>query len=178
MSRQWDKEENIYGTTAAEEVPGSEKRESAEAIAKAMHLLLCRQRTEKELREKLREKEFSPQAIEAAVRYVSSFGYLDDRRYAEVYLHSRKGKAGRRVIARELREKGVRGEWIDEVLEADDTDEGETIRAILCRRCGEPHPLDEKELRRQVQYLSRKGFSLSDIRKQIRLFGQGKSCDI
>ena len=58
--------------------------EDLKAASKAMQLLLYRQRTEKELREKLYEKGFSENASEAAIAYVKSFGYLDDRRYAEV----------------------------------------------------------------------------------------------
>ena len=51
MSRQRNREENIYGETAAEDVSGSEQERSAKAIAKAMQLLLYRQRTERDLRE-------------------------------------------------------------------------------------------------------------------------------
>ena len=145
MNRQQDREENIQKRTVAEEVSETAEDGSRKAIAKAMQLLLYRQRTEKELRDKLREKEFSEQDVEAAVRYVSSFGYLNDRRYAEVYLHSRKGRAGRHMIVQELQEKGICREWIDELFETEEYDEGETIYALLCKRAGQPHPLQDKE---------------------------------
>ena len=156
------------------EEPEKDAKEIQRAIAKAMQLLLYRQRTEKELREKLREKEFSSDAEEAAVGYVSSFGYLDDRRYAEVYLHSQKGKKSRAMIRRELKGKGVSAEWIDLAFEEDPEDEGDMIYALLCRRSGAPHKMDEKELRRNTQYLARKGFSAADIVRQIRRFQQAE----
>ena len=144
--------------------------EDLKAASKAMQLLLYRQRTEKELREKLYEKGFSENASEAAIAYVKSFGYLDDRRYAEVYLHSQKGKKSRAVIRREMQEKGVSSEWINLAFEEEPAGEDEVIWSLLCKRAGEPHKMDEKELRRQVQYLARKGFSSSDIWKQVRKY--------
>lgn len=156
--------------SAAESAKQQVNGENHKAASKAMQLLLYRQRTEKELREKLFEKEFPPEAVEEAIAYVKSFGYLDDRRYAEVYLHSQKDKKSRAVIRRELQDKGVSSEWIDLAFEEDPADEGAIIQALLCKRAGEPHKMDEKELRRQVQYLARKGFSSSDIWKQIRKY--------
>ena len=164
----WEDSEDKELAEEAEE-PSAEK-EQQRAVAKAMQLLLYRQRTEKELRAKLREKEFSPEAEEAAVAYVKSFGYLDDSRYAEVYLHSNQGKKSRAVIRRELQEKGVSSEWIELAFEENPADEGEVVRALLLKRAGEPHRLNEKELRRHVQYLQRKGFPTSEIWKQIRRY--------
>jgi len=142
----------------------------AKAEAKAMHLLLSRQRTEKELREKLLERGFSSDETDAAVEYVKSYGYLNDRRYAEVYLHSNQGKKSRALIRRDLQEKGVASEWIDLAFEEGPADESELIYALLCRRAGEPHEMEEKELRRHMQFLARKGFATSDIWKQVRRF--------
>ena len=144
--------------------------EEQKAASKAMQLLLYRQRTEKELRNKLYEKGFSEMASEAAISYVKSFGYLDDRRYAEVYLHSQKEKKSRAVIRRELQEKGVSSDWIDLAFDEEPAEEGEIIYSMLCKRAGEPHRLEEKELRRQIQYLARKGFASSDIWKQVRRY--------
>ena len=144
--------------------------ERQKAASKAMQLLLYRQRTEKELREKLYEKGFSEKASEAAIAYVKSFGYLDDRRFAEVYLHSQKEKKSRAVIRRELQNKGVSSEWIDLAFEEEPAEEADIIWTLLCKRAGKPHKLEENELRRQVQYLARKGFSSSDIWKQVRKY--------
>lgn len=54
----------------------------SEAKKKAMNLLLYMDRTEKQLRDKLEEGEFPPQAVSEAISYVKSFHYLDDERYA------------------------------------------------------------------------------------------------
>ena len=60
------------------------------AKLRAMHLLEDMDRSESALREKLRQGLYPPEAVEAAISYVKSFGYLDDARYAENFVQSRK----------------------------------------------------------------------------------------
>ena len=61
-----------------------------QAEKKALRLLTVSDRTEHQLREKLREGGFPPEAVDAAVEYVRSFHYVDDRRYAESFIRFRK----------------------------------------------------------------------------------------
>ena len=195
---EWRSEEHSSKAEAAlASLSEEERREAQRAASKAMHLLLSRQRTEKELRTKLAERGFCAAAVEYAITYVASYGYLDDRRYAEVYLHSMQEKKSRFLIRREPREKGVSEELIREALEENgEGSEDEIIYALLCRRLGDPHARDfdpedalpsdgqdasdasvspraalsEKELRRTVAWLGRRGFSGSAIWKQIRRY--------
>ena len=68
------------------------------AKLRAMHLLEDMDRSESALREKLRQGLYPPEAVEAAISYVKSFGYLDDARYAENFVQSRKASKSRREI--------------------------------------------------------------------------------
>ena len=61
------------------------------AKLRAMHLLEDMDRSESALREKLRQGLYPPEAVEAAISYVKSFGYLDDARYAENFCTEQKG---------------------------------------------------------------------------------------
>ena len=165
---EWRSEEQTdYAEAAWESLSEKEAEEAKRAASKAMQLLLYRQRSEKELRQKLAEKEFSPQAADAAVAYVSSYGYLDDRKFAEVYLHSMQGKKSRSMICRELREKGISEIYIEEAFAEEPDREEEIVYGLICKKAGEPHKMEEKELRRTVAYLARKGFPSSVIWKQI-----------
>ena len=76
-----------------------EPEEVRKAKEKAMRLLLQQDRTEKELRDRLYRAGFSETASEAAMQYVSGFGYLDDRRYAENYISFHKGRRSRKEIS-------------------------------------------------------------------------------
>ena len=67
------------------------------ARKKAMRLLEHMDRTEKGLTDKLRQAEFSQEAVEDAIAYVKSYGYINDARYARTYISFRmESKAARR----------------------------------------------------------------------------------
>lgn len=66
------------------------------AKKRAMHLLEDMDRTESALREKLKAGQYPENAISGAIEYVRSFGYLDDARYAENFIMSRKDTKSKR----------------------------------------------------------------------------------
>ena len=64
------------------------------AKLRAMHLLSDMGRTESQLRTKLKQGGYAEDAVEAAIRYVKSFGYINDWNMREVLLTAgRNGKA-------------------------------------------------------------------------------------
>ena len=78
------------------------------ATLRAMHILERTDKTEAQLRRKLEESEYPKEAVESAIAYVTSYGYLDDRRYAEHYIEWKKqgkGKARLKMSRREFPEK-------------------------------------------------------------------------
>ena len=72
-----------------------------------MRLLEHMDRTEKGLTDKLRQAEFSPEAVEDAIAYVKSYGYINDARYARTYISFRIESRSRQKILTELQMKGV-----------------------------------------------------------------------
>ena len=100
-----------------------------------MHILERTDKTEAQLRRKLEESEYPKEAVESAIAYVTSYGYLDDRRYAEHYIEWKKQGKGKARLKMELVQKGISREIIEEVLES--TDFGETremIRQIILKK--------------------------------------------
>ena len=49
----------------------------------ALRLITIKDRTEKELRDKLKEKNFDENTIEEEIEFLSNYGYINDKRYAE-----------------------------------------------------------------------------------------------
>ncbi len=129
------------------------------AKLKAMRLLMYRPRTEKELYDRLLEEGFSEEDTASAMAYVRSFGYLNDESFASGYVAARSREKGKLRLARELSEKGVAREIIEEVLGADEEEEEEKVYRLLLKRAGEPHLPDEKEVRRLSGFFARRGFS-------------------
>ncbi len=139
------------------------------ATLRAMHILERTDKTEAQLRRKLEESEYPKEAVESAIAYVTSYGYLDDRRYAEHYIEWKKQGKGKARLKMELVQKGISREIIEEVLES--TDFGETremIRQIILKKRKTDISMNEKEKQRIYGFLMRKGFSSSDILAVMR----------
>ena len=151
----------------------TEWKESRKA---ALKLLEYKGRTEKELREKLAEKGFGEELIEDAVAYAASFGYLDDRRYAQSYILNRQGSKSRRKLQNELRQKGI-GEGVFgeawDALPLEERDERTLIREQLEKKIPPGTKPDEKTLRRTYAYFLRRGFRHEDIMAVLSGFREG-----
>ena len=126
-------------------------------------------RSEKGLREKLRQGHYPEDIIEQAMDYVRSFGYLDDRKYAESFVLSRKESKSRKEIYAALLQKGVSAEQIQEVLDEVYAEEGEreAIRKLILKKHVDVLQANEEELHKLYGYLARKGFRYEEIRKAI-----------
>ena len=167
-----------FGIAAGEEIP----EETVETIRRdvvfkraklrAMHLLEDMDRTEAGLREKLIKGLYPEDAAEEAVRYVKSFGYLDDSRYAENFVRSRKDRKSRREIQAALLRKGISADRIEAALEAcyseEENGEEETVRKLLEKKKFSPEDPDEAQIRKIYAYLARKGFRYDTIRQVIQ----------
>ena len=141
--------------------------EQKNATRKAMRLLEHMDRTEKGLRDKLRQSGFGPEAIDAALAYVESYGYIDDSRYARTYIAYRMDSKSRQKIIQELIGKGVDRETAVAAWEEEAALNSPDERTLLIRTVEKKYTpgteLDEKEMRRLYGYLVRRGFQFSDI---------------
>ena len=150
-------------------------KEQVSARAKALDLLLYKTRTEKELYDKLTEREYSPDEAADALDYVRSYGYVNDEDYALRYVMTNGGKKGKAAVRRELREKGVDEEFIENALE-NMPDERETVMELLIKKAGTPHKLDDKEYRRYFSFLARRGFPQGAIAAMLKAY-QNEAAD-
>lgn len=141
--------------------------EQKKARLKAMKLLEYMDRSEKALTERLEKEGFSAEAIQDAVDYVKSFGYINDVRYAQHYISYRMGTKSKQKIMQELYTKGIGREtaeiaW-EEAVEIEKPDEKAMIRKIIEKKFSAGDEISEKEMRRLYGQLARKGFSSGDI---------------
>lgn len=146
---------------------------SKEAVKKAMALLLHKDRTEKELRDRLYKAGFEEEAVCFAMEYVSDFGYINDERYAEQYVLYHRDKRSRCECREKLRQKGISETIVESALSAfeDDVDhEEEAIRALLAKRLHgrSIEDLTFEEKQKQMRYLAGKGFSHDKICRIVR----------
>ena len=129
-----------------------------------MYLLKSMDRTECQLRLKLEEGEYPREAIDQAIAYVQSFHYLDDRRYAENYVESRKGSMSRRELQQKLYQRGIPKALIQEALEGCEPDqEKASIQEWMRKKHYNPQEATLEEQRRMYGFLLRKGFRTGDV---------------
>lgn len=134
------------------------------AKKRAMHLLEQMDRTEYQLRTKLKSGGYPEICIDAAIEYVTSFHYLDDCRYAASYVRYRQERMSRRQLLQKLAAKGITKEVAEQALEAEyDASERQQIAKLLQKRQFVRDKADETEFRRTYQYLLRRGFLSSEI---------------
>ncbi len=142
------------------------------AKQRALHLLEKQDRTENNLRQKLREGGYPQEVIDAAVDYVISYHYIDDRRYAENYIYFHKDSKSRQRIRQDLLGKGIDKDIVDMALEEGyETDEKEMIRDLLAKKHYDPVGADRKEQARMYRFLASRGFSPSDIMDVMKGYG-------
>lgn len=146
-------------------------REVQQAKAYCLRLLVSLDRTESQLRTKLKQKGYSERAADEVISYVKGLHYLDDERYASYYIAAKSETRSRRQIIQDLQRRGVSRETIERQMEeADEIDELPMIRRWMEKKHFHPDQADEKETWKFYQFLQRKGFSSSNIRRALRDF--------
>lgn len=169
-----------FGIRESEELPEEQyEKIRTEVILKraklrAMHLLTDMARTESGLREKLKQGMYPEDLIEDAIDYVKSFGYLDDDRYAEQFIESKKGSKSKKEIRTLLLQKGICTEKIDRALEKywQEEDSAEAIRALIRKKKVDLSQASDQEIQRLYGFFGRKGFRFEDVRQVIQNYNE------
>ncbi|MDN5276292.1 MAG: regulatory protein [Clostridiales bacterium] len=149
-----------------------EGQKADEAYQRALRYLGFRPRTQKEVEEYLKRKGFDRGAIEKAIEKLKGYGFIDDRAFASSWVNSRlrNNPKGRAAMARELRQKGVDAEIIDEVMESVPREQEEAVANRLAQKYYERYrEVDERErVYKTAQALARRGFDWELIQRIIR----------
>ena len=164
-----------YGLFAGRELEPEELeqlRESnarASAKARALRIIAATGVTSRELRRRLVQKGEREEDADGAVQWLSELKLLDDRETARQLAHSAAAKGyGAARIRQILYEKGVdRSLWDEAMAELPAPDDA--IDRFLASRLKGRTP-DEKEVRKTVDALLRRGHRWSDIRPALRRY--------
>ena len=139
-----------------------------------MNLLQSRDYTESGLREKLRSGDYPEDCIEEALAYVKSYGYVDDRRYAEDFISYNLDRKSRTRMEQDLLRKGISKDMICAAFEALEEqwtrqDEGAMIRSLLEKKKYDPKTATRQEKQRMYAFLYRRGFHCEAINGALLL---------
>ena len=129
----------------------------------AFLLLKFRQRSRKEIYERLKKKKFGEEIINETISFLKLKGFIDDRLFAKAWIESRiKKPLGLRKIRQELNLKGIDKQIIDsEISEIKEKyAEEEVVGKIINKRLGRLKGIDPNRAKiRLYSYLLRRGFS-------------------
>ena len=134
-------------------------------------MLRYRSRSEKELRDRLRQKGCSQEEIEGTIAYLREAGFLDDEALAEdlkrqAITNKLLGFDGARKF---MQQRGLSRELIDAALGYDEETEFRNIRKLIEKKWKsiERYP-EPKRTRTLTAFLMRKGYHLGLIRKALK----------
>ena len=156
-----------------------------EAYSCAIDILSRRDRSVKELSDKLREKGFEEEAVSEAITKLSAKHYIDDVRMASHFLASHLSDQSLTQLRFKLMRRGISGDDIATAVgmvseeAVDDTESVRSrqacaVRDLLRKKRYDPEdPSAEKVL----ASLSRKGFSYDTIKEGLALYQQEENCD-
>lgn len=144
------------------------------AKLRAMNLLKNRSYTTAQLKEKLKAGEYPEKIIEEAIAYVTSFGYVDDSRYAFDFIEYHKETKSKNRIVTDLLKKGISGAMIEEAWKeaaGDDRQELEKKQIIrwMEKKHFSPQTAAATEKQKMMAFLYRKGFTIETIRSVLSL---------
>jgi regulatory protein len=152
----------------------TERDEGKRALASALRMLTRRDLSVAELTRRLKDKGISDTPVEETIARLEESGYLDDRRFARQWAESaiRNGRGYGPRLRQDLARQGVPAEIVADLLAsmALEYDEMETLTTLLSRKFSgfDPVSASDREKRRVMQYMQRRGFSPAVIFQAFR----------
>lgn len=134
---------------------------------RALYLLKDRDRTEYEIRKKLKEGFYPQQVIDRTVDFLKEYHFVDDLDYGRRYIEAYGTQRSRRRLEFDLRQKGLRQEQICILLEEGEICEDSPIRAFLRKKGYIPESASPKERAKLAAALIRKGFSCDAVYRNL-----------
>ena len=138
----------------------------------ALRLLRVRPRSVAELRQRLSRKGFNPLLVEEVLAFLRRLGYLDDLSFARAWVRGRMNSRprSRRLLMRELRQKGVDEETIAQAVDAVGEDaEAESCRMLAEKRARQLKDVSPERARLRIAaFLKRRGYRTAHIMNALQ----------
>jgi regulatory protein len=133
--------------------------------------LSFRRRTEKQVREKLKKKEFDEKTIKATIDKLKEFDLINDLEFATSWVKDRLAlkPRGKKLLKQELWKKGIRKDIIDQVTEELCQNEDKSALQLVEKIKKRYKNLEPKVARRRMfSLLLRRGFSYETVNRALQ----------
>lgn len=143
------------------------------AYNKALHYLGFRMRSEGEVRQKLKDKEFGEAVIDEAIKKLYSHNFLDDRAFSEALLQTQinSGKKGPRAIQQDMQKKGIDKQMQKDVLDSYSEEQQLEIAKGLAEKIAAKEKMKTpSQIKQKINdSLMRNGYSYDLIKQAIEV---------
>ena len=149
------------------------KSKTDKATSYAYRLFSIRQRSEKELRDRLYEKGFKKDTVNKVISLFKEKKVIDDFKFAKNWIESRMrlNPKGEAFLRRELRSKGVELALIEEALKSKENNEASVARELADKKMKTLNKEPKEKARRKLfGFLARRGFDFDTVNEVIKEF--------
>jgi regulatory protein len=157
---------------AREKAPPTPERLEQRARNVLLHQLARSAKSTHQLRQILEKREIPSEIAERVLERFTEVGLIDDAAYAETIVNSRRNFKGlaKSAIKRELAEKGVSAQLVEQAVDGITTeDDLESAKQLAARRIRQMQTLEtDVRQRRLAGYLGRKGYPSNVVFAAIR----------
>lgn len=137
--------------------------ETARAFDKALSFISLSKKTKKQVRDYLTKKGYTDKTIDSALEKMQSYAFIDDEDYARDYARGVSANKGKRLIALELKRKGVSD--VDASAALDELGDELPSATAVAEKYAKNKEKNRENLLKCYKYLLSKGFSY-DTAKQ------------
>lgn len=125
-----------------------------------------RMRSEGELHDYFRRKQYAPELSEQIMRRLRQLDFVNDAEFARRWVENRRllKATSTKKLRLELKQKKISDDIIRLVLEADETDERQILRELVEKKRKQTRYQNNEKL---MMYLARQGFNYDDIKAAL-----------
>lgn len=140
--------------------------EKKTALDKALRHISVSMKTEKQIREYLTKKGYLSEISDYVIEKMREYHYINDEEYAKMYSETAGKRKGKRLIAVELKRKGVSDAVIETALTSI-TGEKESAERVL-EKYMRGKTVDKKTLSKAYAYLLGKGYDYDTAKSALQ----------
>lgn len=139
------------------------ENEKSKAMSRVTKYIGSSLKTQKQIRDYLRKKEYSDDTIEFVMSKLVEYNYIDDKKYAQAYVLTYGKKYGKLKLISQLKIKGVSEEIIECVLEDNKVDSIESVASKYLKNNVMSYEVSQKLFR----FLYSRGYEFDEINSYI-----------
>ena len=133
-------------------------------------------KTQKQVSDYLKKKEFNSDIIEYVLTKMIEYKYIDDEEYLNTYIRTYSAKFGINKLIFNLKSKGISKKLIDNYIQENEgkVDSFDTCLELAKKKTKDMDLNDIKNVQKVSRFLASRGFDFDDINKSIYMIRNGE----